>query len=914
MSRRVGRVAIAVLGVSVFCCVGSWPDRGLAESGNLVFNGDFEQDADHDGVPDGWQTAGRREIQQTLSLDRGRDGGHAAKLSCSRFVGGSPDSHVMLCQVGRVSVRAGQWYRLTFWAKQEGMERPVCEVAVSNTRPWYSSGVHGSFVVSRQWRRVEILARAERDVAAETSRLQFWFRGTGTLWLDDVVLEPVTVVQQLHPSISVDGVANPVPNSSFECGAGGWGSYSPSITTWSGNVYRLEGVVDESVAWHGRRSLRLSVDKKHPLVFLWDYFDPAVQPVETLLAAHEGWIPVQPGKPYVFTCYARADRSDVPVRLLAFQPGARRFESVVTVGTEWQRCRLRFTPRTRFVWLAAGPDLSRSDKPAATVWLDAFQLDSGKQPQPYQPRASVESTVTTPAVGNVFVEPDKGLTVHVHFYNGTDSPRTVSGRLVVTDFFDREVLSRTVECRLEPRSGRRVELAGLLPGRRGFFRVHWQPRDHTPPFPQTLRCAVIDPYRFDDSPFGMNHAFPWDFLLRLSRQAGLTWMRDWSAKWHTVEPQPGKWDFSLVDPQIDRVVRNGLNPLLLLPFPSAEWSSAADPKVIAEYARGNPYHQRRSVVACMPKDLSLFRQYVGRTVRRYADRARWVEILNEPLYTTYSVPARFGYDLDDYLTLLRNAHQAIKAVDPNLKVIGGIGTWVDRDWVQRFIDADGLRWCDAMDVHLYAPTIPPELFEPQLAATWQKMKSRRQAKPIWLTEFGCYADDDPYQTPGRIGDQAMSRSNWPSEREAAEALVQTAAVFLSHGLRKIFFHAGTCGPINGRNGGNVFFEYGGAPRKMYPALSALANLLGPDPEPVATSGPKARLRVYVFRTTAGAVAVVWQRGERPVTLQLPDGVTARDLMGNPLTGRDVRVTSTPTYLLAQNAQTLQKWLLSEPTP
>ena len=51
----------------------------------------------------------------------------------------------------------------------------------------------------------------------------------------------------------------------------------------------------------------------------------------------------------------------------------------------------------------------------------------------------------------------------------------------------------------------------------------------------------------------MNHAYPWDFMLDLSRRAGLTWMRDWSAKWHTVEPAPGTWDFTTVDPQIDPV-------------------------------------------------------------------------------------------------------------------------------------------------------------------------------------------------------------------------------------------------------------------------------------------------------------------------------------------------------------------------
>jgi hypothetical protein len=222
-------------------------------------------------------------------------------------------------------------------------------------------------------------------------------------------------------------------------------------------------------------------------------------------------------------------------------------------------------------------------------------------------------------------------------------------------------------------------------------------------------------------------------------------MRDWSAKWHTVEPEQGTWDFSKTDPQIDRVVKCELSSLMLLPFASATWSSAADMDLIRKEAQGNQYHERRYVVACPARDPALFRNYVARTVERYRDRVDFYEIMNEPLYTTYAVPHRFGYDMQDYLQILRDAYETIKANQPSAQVIGGIGTWVDRDWVQQFIDADGLRWCDAMDIHLYPVTIPPEVYGKDLAECRKKMRDRGQEKPIWLTEFGCYADDEAQQ-------------------------------------------------------------------------------------------------------------------------------------------------------------------------
>ena len=109
------------------------------------------------------------------------------------------------------------------------------------------------------------------------------------------------------------------------------------------------------------------------------------------------------------------------------------------------------------------------------------------------------------------------------------------------------------------------------------------------------------------------------------------------------------------------------------------------------------------------------------------------------------------------------------------------------------------------------------------------MRAHGGPKPVWITEWGCYADDDPPCVPQTVGDATMNRCRWPSERAATEHIVKFTAVSFAHGVRKIFFHAGTCGTINGPDAGGVLFEYGGAPRKMYAGVAALTRLLGvPD--------------------------------------------------------------------------------------
>ena len=154
---------------------------------NLVRNGDFAQ-ADARGAPDAWASAGASDIKQELTRDVGPEGqGFSAKLTCTEFHDGTPSSHAMICQVGTVSVRQGKWYRLSFQAKGEGLRGGV-KVGLSNTRPWGSAGLSGSLSARVAWKPYEFVFRAAMDLPAETSRLQFWYASTGTLWLANVAL------------------------------------------------------------------------------------------------------------------------------------------------------------------------------------------------------------------------------------------------------------------------------------------------------------------------------------------------------------------------------------------------------------------------------------------------------------------------------------------------------------------------------------------------------------------------------------------------------------------------------------------------------------------------------------------------------------------------------------------------------
>jgi hypothetical protein len=210
-------------------------------------------------------------------------------------------------------------------------------------------------------------------------------------------------------------------------------------------------------------------------------------------------------------------------------------------------------------------------------------------------------------------------------------------------------------------------------------------------------------------------------------------------------------------------------------------------------------------------------------------------------------------------------------------------------------------------LHMYDPPRPAESYGDAFRALEELMRANGGPKPVWISEWGCYADDDPACLPQTVGDETMNRCRFNSERAATEHIVKFTAVAFAHGVRKIFFHAGTCGTINGLDAGGVLFEYGGAPRKMYAGVAALTRLLG-VPESCERSWTNEILRAYLFRAKGRRVAVAWCEEGRTQAVRLGRGIRAYDVMGNRLTGREVTLDHSPLYLTGATAEGISESL------
>jgi hypothetical protein len=294
----------------------------------------------------------------------------------------------------------------------------------------------------------------------------------------------------------------------------------------------------------------------------------------------------------------------------------------------------------------------------------------------------------------------------------------------------------------------------------------------------------------------------------------------------------------------------------------------------------------------------VFAQYVAASVRHYRDRVRVYQVFNEALYTTYALPARAGHTVADYVRLLCLAYTTVKAEQPDALVVGGLGIWADSSWTRDFVEAGGMQHLDILDLHLY-PRGRPEPYAESLAELRQRLIARGESKPIWITELGCYADDDPPKTPmaASFGDAAMRRALHATERDATAWLVAFTALVAAHGAERIFLHAGTCGEINGIDAGGILFEYGGAPRQMLAGIGILTDLLPTTARYARTETLAENLVAYWFETPTGSVAVAWTTDGRSRPLRPPADTRVLDLMGNAVPGETATVGREPVYLL-----------------
>ncbi len=862
------------------------------EMKNLVPNGDFSEV--WLGAPAGWAAAGNEEnVDQVLDAVF-ENGNPVARLTCTRCEGGGGADHAMIAQVGGAQLEEGKYYEFSCRARAEGLTGRTVSVAVQETDGWQNCGLRSSLVLRKSWKRFSTTFQATRSVG-KTGRFQFWFNEPGTFYLDDVrILEVSAQDIEFTDTVPPTEGRNLVPNGSFEVGGAGWSSLGEGAG-W-GNMVRLHGRIESSGGTHGPSFLRVPLGGEETPLFYFDYFRPVARRETTALAANRGWIPVEPGAPYTISCDMRASVDGVTavlgVRAKDPKGGYWRNRAnhvqKVELSRAWRRYSFTFRPAYRYVFVTVGPDLDEEVR--VDVDIDAVQLEMGERAAAFESRRTLEVAVEPSAAGGIFTQGEPA-SLRVRAYNHGDSAMDLRVRFDVTDFLDKPVSMPAISLRVPAASAAQQDVP-LPADWKGYYRVRADCESGGATQSHALRLAVVPPRSEDDSVLGINHAFNDGHLIRLASKGGITWYRDWSLKWDHLEPSPGQSDWEVADVQLDRVLKEGVNLMALLPpFPSAEWNSEADPDL--EGSSWEPVRQ-----AWPPKDPEKLAEFVAKAVARYRDRVRVWEFLNEPIYTSYAFPRAGGYTPADYVRLLEVASAAMRRSDPDCKVMGGLGGG-PRTLTREVIEAGCLEHVDIFNLHIYPGNRPPEAFIPEMDVLLATMDEHGGRKPIWMTEFSYYGEDDLPRRPFFPAEGSWSEERLlESERECAEFTIRFFTIMLARGVEKFFVHSGASGSVNMPNTECCIFEYGGPPNKVFPALAVFTELMGPEPKLAAEKRLGEEGHCFAFETGGQSLLVLWSPFDE-IAVSVPDGVRCLDIMGNEIEQRPLTLSRAPVYLLGK---------------
>jgi len=543
------------------------------------------------------------------------------------------------------------------------------------------------------------------------------------------------------------------------------------------------------------------------------------------------------------------------------------------IGGEWQRVWATFDiPED---WPTATAYVEVGTRANAIVDLDAVSVVVGDRTDYMQTEAeSIGLNAHLPPQRTYLLGGDSALPVTLA--NNGEAARSLTLACSVTDWLGREVTRQQVPVGAVP-AGQAAQVRVALPeGQVGWFVARFEVLADGRVVKREERLFnVIESMQgvgdAADSPLGMNthmerEATPHlEYNMRMLSLCGVKWVRAWWG-WGMAEKQPGQFDWTEYDRQLETVRGAGMEimPILLRYYPEYEQEWAGETRRI----------QLR------PHDLNQWASFVRTTAERYRGRVKAWEVWNEPTYTM---------DADYYAQLLKATWDSIRAVDPDVTVVGFGGS--SPAYVRGALQAGAAGSFDVIADHSYSQLTQPFHRMANLAAEFTAVTARFNVpNRIWHTEQGTQSDGAGY----RVSEQ--------TEEQCAVNVIQGYLSALSTGVEKFFwFSAQTTAGY----GWGVFYE-NYVPRPRLVAINGLARLLNGRHATGRMELADGRIACVLLDGEAGAAAALWNLSEI-MSVRLPQGTQATwtDMLGNPTEpdadGRVQLRMGRPLYVLADGA-------------
>jgi hypothetical protein len=313
--------------------------------------------------------------------------------------------------------------------------------------------------------------------------------------------------------------------------------------------------------------------------------------------------------------------------------------------------------------------------------------------------------------------------------------------------------------------------------------------------------------------------------------------------WANVETTAGVYQFpAAFDAYMARLRQDDIPPLIIMSFANPLYDGGDTPYTAAGQAA--------------------YARYGAALLNHYGGQIQAMEVWNE-FNGSFSDGPATANRAATYTSLLKAAYTQIKAVRPDVTVVGGATSGAPIPYWSELIADGALASMDVLSIHPYRYDSPPEGIENDVAALQALVREHNAgvAKPIWVTEIGWVEQT----TPLPVDNPTL-----------AKYVTRAYALLLSAGVDRIFWYLLHDDP--GEPMG--LYEADGTAKPAAAALATLVAELGGAPFSAKETTPDNVYSLLFVRPTGQEVRVLWSLAPRAVTLH---GVTrAVDFLGNQL--------------------------------
>jgi hypothetical protein len=370
-------------------------------------------------------------------------------------------------------------------------------------------------------------------------------------------------------------------------------------------------------------------------------------------------------------------------------------------------------------------------------------------------------------------------------------------------------------------------------------------------------------------------------FFRRAAAAGVTSVRI-PFEWAQIEPRNNEFVWARYDQIVSWAIKHRIEivPTLFWENPQPAWAGRG--KASATSDNIHP-----------PENMREWEDFVSRTVTRYKDRITWWIPLNEPNLVRYWHPRP---DPKAYAALLKTSAAAVRRADPDARILGLSTSGVDLRFIEEAFQAGALDASDAIGIHPYrAPNGPdqrvpinildpgstPGTFLDGIRAVRRLMdKYGGGSKKIWLDEVG-----QPYRDDFIVPNWAVP------EAAAADYLSKTYVESMASGdIDRVLWYAFW----GAEYGSFSLLTPDGKPTLPFVAYAAAAERLG-GVSYTSDGNRGANIRSLRFTGPGESLEVVWSlKGSSELALQ--PGERAYDVYGYPISGRALKLTTSPVFV------------------